>query len=234
MGKENFSSINYSIWFDERISCFLKVLFMQYDIVQLNEMLVPELRDLAEEMRVPGFKKLTKKELVYKILDQQALAGVASEKVVSPLVTPPVNPKPEQFRIDFDKVEETSVSQSVPPVVDVKDKEVTVDITPPKEESLPTEEEKREGPRELQRVRRVNPTQESLPLTDNKLNRREFPSVRRISPGRESSQEGSTSLPDKRDFTSARRNVENSPSENKSLDIENDGRNHNSLSNSEH
>jgi transcription termination factor Rho len=35
---------------------------MQYDIVQLNEMLVPELRDLAEEMRVPGFKKLTKKE----------------------------------------------------------------------------------------------------------------------------------------------------------------------------
>ena len=224
MGKENFSSINYSIWFEERTSCFLKVLFMQYDIVQLNEMLVPELRDLAEEMRVPGFKKLTKKELVYKILDQQALAGVASEKVVSPLVTPPINPKPEQFRIDFDKVEETSVSQSVPPAVDVKDKEVNVDITPPKEESLPTEEEKREVPRELQRVRRVNPTQESLPLTDNKLNRREFPSVRRTSPGRESSQEGSTSLPDKRDFTSSRRNVENSPSENKSLDIENDGR----------
>lgn len=224
MGKENFSSINYSIWFDERISYFLKVLFMQYDIVQLNEMLVPELRDLAEEMRVPGFKKLTKKELVYKILDQQALAGVASEKVVSPLVTPSVNPKPEQFRIDFDKVEETSVSQSVPPVVDVKHKEVTVDITPPKEEFLPTEEEKSEPPRELQRVRRVNPTEESLPLTDNKLNRREFPSVRRTSPGRESSQEGTTSLPDKRDFTSARRNVVNSPSENKSLDIENDGR----------
>lgn len=224
MGKENFSSINYSIWFDERISYFLKVLFMQYDIVQLNEMLVPELRDLAEEMRVPGFKKLTKKELVYKILDQQALAGVASEKVVSPLVTPSVNPKPEQFRIDFDKVEETSVSQSVPPGVDVKHKEVTVDITPPKEEFLPTEEEKSEPPRELQRVRRVNPTEESLPLTDNKLNRREFPSVRRTSPGRESSQEGTTSLPDKRDFTSARRNVVNSPSENKSLDIENDGR----------
>lgn len=140
------------------------------------------------------------------------------------MVTPSVNPKPEQFRIDFDKVEETSVSQSVPPVVDVKHKEVTVDITPPKEEFLPTEEEKSEPPRELQRVRRVNPTEESLPLTDNKLNRREFPSVRRTSPGRESSQEGTTSLPDKRDFTSARRNVVNSPSENKSLDIENDGR----------
>ena len=224
MGKENFSSINYSIWFDERISCFLKVLFMQYDIVQLNEMLVPELRDLAEEMRVLGFKKLTKKELVYKILDQQALAGVASEKVVSPLVTPPVNPKPEQFRIDFDKVEETSFSQPENPPVDLKDQEVSLVNTPPQEESLPKEEENREVSRELQRVRRVNPTQESLPLIDNKLNRREFPSVRRSSPGRESNPEGNASLPDKRDFTSARRNVENSLSENKSLEIENDGR----------
>jgi transcription termination factor Rho len=224
VGKENFSSINYSIWFDERISCFLKVLFMQYDIVQLNEMLVPELRDLAEEMRVLGFKKLTKKELVYKILDQQALAGVATEKVVSPLVTPPINPKPEQFRIDFDKVEETSFSQPENPPVDVKDQEVSVVNTPPQEESLPKEEENREVSRELQRVRRVNPTQESLPLIDNKLNRREFPSVRRSSPGRESNPEGNASLPDKRDFTSARRNVENSLSENKSLEIENDGR----------
>jgi transcription termination factor Rho len=224
VGKENFSYINYSIWFDERISCFLKVLFMQYDIVQLNEMLVPELRDLAEEMRVLGFKKLTKKELVYKILDQQALAGVASEKVVSPLVTPPINPKPEQFRIDFDKVEETSFSQPENPPVDVKDQEVSVVNTPPQEESLPKEEENREVSRELQRVRRVNPTQESLPLIDNKLNRREFPSVRRSSPGRESNPEGNASLPDKRDFTSARRNVENSLSENKSLEIENDGR----------
>lgn len=224
MGKEKFSSINYSIWFDERISCFLKVLFMQYDIVQLNEMLVPELRDLAEEMRVPGFKKLTKKELVYKILDQQALAGVVSEKVVSPLVTPAINPKPEQFRIDFDKVEETSVSQSVPPPVVINDQVFTVDSSPPQEEYLPKEEENREVPRELQRVRRVNPTQESLPIIDSKPNRREFPSVRRTSPGRESSSEGSTNLPDKRDFSSARRNVENSPAENKSLEIENDGR----------
>jgi transcription termination factor Rho len=197
---------------------------MQYDIVQLNEMLVPELRDLAEEMRVLGFKKLTKKELVYKILDQQALAGVASEKVVSPSVTPPVNPKPEQFRIDFDRVEETSVSQPINPPVDVKDQEVTVVNTPSQEESLPKEEEKREVPRELQRVRRVNPTQESLPLIENKLNRREFPSVRRSSPSRDSSPEGSTSLPDKRDFTSSRRNVENIQPENKSLEIENDGR----------
>jgi transcription termination factor Rho len=46
-----------------------------YDILQLNDMLVPELRELAENLGVDGFKKLNKQELVYTILDHQALAG---------------------------------------------------------------------------------------------------------------------------------------------------------------
>lgn len=44
-----------------------------YDILQLNDMLVPELRDLAEEIGVTGYKKLTKQDLIYKILDHQAV-----------------------------------------------------------------------------------------------------------------------------------------------------------------
>jgi len=44
-----------------------------YDILQLNDMLVPELKDLAEELGLKGYKKLTKKELIYKILDEQAV-----------------------------------------------------------------------------------------------------------------------------------------------------------------
>lgn len=46
-----------------------------YDILQLNDMLVPELRELAESLGIDGYKKLNKQELVYTILDQQALAG---------------------------------------------------------------------------------------------------------------------------------------------------------------
>ena len=46
-----------------------------YDILQLNDMLVPELRELAESLGVDGFKKLNKQELVYTILDHQALAS---------------------------------------------------------------------------------------------------------------------------------------------------------------
>jgi transcription termination factor Rho len=44
-----------------------------YDILQLNDMLVPELREIAENLGVSGIKKLNKQDLIYKILDQQAL-----------------------------------------------------------------------------------------------------------------------------------------------------------------
>lgn len=46
-----------------------------YDILQLNDMLVPELLDIAEQLNIPNVKKLDKQELVYKILDGQAIAG---------------------------------------------------------------------------------------------------------------------------------------------------------------
>lgn len=46
-----------------------------YDILQLNDMLVPELLDIAEQLKIPHAKKLSKQDLVYKILDSQAIAG---------------------------------------------------------------------------------------------------------------------------------------------------------------
>jgi len=44
-----------------------------YDILQLNDMLVPELLDIAEQLKLTNAKKLDKQELVYKILDKQAV-----------------------------------------------------------------------------------------------------------------------------------------------------------------
>jgi transcription termination factor Rho len=44
-----------------------------YDILQLNDMLVPELLDIAEQLKIPSAKKADKQELIYKILDKQAL-----------------------------------------------------------------------------------------------------------------------------------------------------------------
>jgi transcription termination factor Rho len=48
-----------------------------YTIDDLNVKLLSELKDLAEQMGVKNAKKLSKQELVYKILDEQAVKGEA-------------------------------------------------------------------------------------------------------------------------------------------------------------
>ncbi len=48
-----------------------------YDILQLNDMLVPELLDIAEQLKILNAKKLDKQELIYKILDKQAVIASA-------------------------------------------------------------------------------------------------------------------------------------------------------------
>jgi transcription termination factor Rho len=60
-----------------------------YDILQLNDMLVPELKEIANQLGIKGYHKLTKQDIVYKILDEQALAEkkTGGEKV--PVVEEP-------------------------------------------------------------------------------------------------------------------------------------------------
>src|SRR4029077_4524715 len=55
-------------------------------------MLVPELLDIAEQLKITGSKKLDKQELIYKILDKQAV--VASE-----VKSDPNDDKPKRKRI---------------------------------------------------------------------------------------------------------------------------------------
>lgn len=56
-----------------------------YDILQLNDMLVPELREVAERLEVSGFRRLAKQELIHKILDQQAIVGKTSSETAAPV-----------------------------------------------------------------------------------------------------------------------------------------------------
>jgi len=51
-----------------------------YDILQLNEMLVPELREIAEKLEIKSYKKLTKQNLIYEILERQAITGGIAAK----------------------------------------------------------------------------------------------------------------------------------------------------------
>lgn len=50
-----------------------------YDILQLNDMLVPELMDIAENLQIENAKGLDKQGLIYKILDKQAVAGAGDK-----------------------------------------------------------------------------------------------------------------------------------------------------------
>jgi len=51
-----------------------------YDIIELNNKLVGELREIAKELEIPKVEKLLKQDLIYKILDQQALTPQKIEK----------------------------------------------------------------------------------------------------------------------------------------------------------
>lgn len=44
-----------------------------YDIIELNEKLVDELKDIAKELKIDRYDSLMKQDLIYKILDYQAL-----------------------------------------------------------------------------------------------------------------------------------------------------------------
>jgi transcription termination factor Rho len=44
-----------------------------YDIIELNNKLATELKDIAKELNVPKYESLKKQDLIYKILDMQAL-----------------------------------------------------------------------------------------------------------------------------------------------------------------
>ncbi|MGH2565669.1 MAG: Rho termination factor N-terminal domain-containing protein, partial [Ginsengibacter sp.] len=51
-----------------------------YDILQLNDMLVPELQDIAEQQSISNAKNLEKQELIYKILDKQTVMNNTEKK----------------------------------------------------------------------------------------------------------------------------------------------------------
>lgn len=55
-----------------------------YDILQLSDMLVPELKDLAEKLGLQKYKRLNKQDLIYKILDAQAVQSDTSKPQPTP------------------------------------------------------------------------------------------------------------------------------------------------------
>ena len=68
-----------------------------YTIDDLNVRLLSELKEIAEDMGVKNAKKLAKQDLIYKILDQQAVAGESASKAqVTETATKEMPSEPER------------------------------------------------------------------------------------------------------------------------------------------
>ncbi|HEX8314793.1 MAG TPA: transcription termination factor Rho [Flavisolibacter sp.] len=112
-----------------------------YDILQLNDMLLPELQDIAEELKIENFKKITKQDLVYKILDKQAIVGGATKNAgVS------AGEKPKRKRIiktstsnstEEAIVEDTSVPAAIEAAAEEPKKHVTLKKAAPVKKEAP-------------------------------------------------------------------------------------------------
>jgi len=87
-----------------------------YDILQLNDMLLPELLDIAEELKISNTKKLDKQELIYKILDKQAV----KESETKDTNTKKVRTRKAIKTTTANTTEEAEIMQEAPKVADKK------------------------------------------------------------------------------------------------------------------
>ncbi len=69
-----------------------------YDILELNKKLVSELRDIAKQLKIKKVDSLKKQDLVYKILDQQAIS--ATDKKKEHVLNRTKPPRPRKKEID--------------------------------------------------------------------------------------------------------------------------------------
>lgn len=80
-----------------------------YDIIELNDMLVSDLRAIAEKLNITDHDELRKQELIYKILDKQALAdniSPAEEAKLQPVESSSEPARKQRRRRTADKEDE--------------------------------------------------------------------------------------------------------------------------------
>ncbi|QQS29619.1 MAG: transcription termination factor Rho [Sphingobacteriales bacterium] len=78
-----------------------------YDILQLSEMVMPDLKEIAHQLEVDGFSKLKKNDLILKILDKQAILSSMEE--------------PDEVKDDrpsaYSDIQETQPSEETPEII---------------------------------------------------------------------------------------------------------------------
>ncbi|WP_195372727.1 MULTISPECIES: transcription termination factor Rho [Parabacteroides] len=128
----------------------------KYNILELNEKLLPELQSIAEELGIKKISSLKKEELVYRILDEQAIsyAGLQAEKEKEK------EAKKAEKQTKAKKPSKTVAAKAPKAESKVKAAKPEVATTPAPEAAKPVEEkkvavaaEKKEQPERKKRVR---------------------------------------------------------------------------------
>ncbi len=112
-----------------------------YDILQLNDMILPELKEIADKLKIKGTDKLEKQELILKVLDAQALStdAATTEKPkekdkpkktrARKPIDPDLKPKPEKEEEPEDSA--ITARGSADPIPEVEKQPARVYTPPP-------------------------------------------------------------------------------------------------------
>ena len=127
-----------------------------YDIMQLSNKSLEELYTIAENLNVKKVKSFTKDELVYKILDEQAIQGV-NKPIQKKKRDRIVNPKLAKVEVsgNVEKVEATPV-KAEPQPEKAEIKEAPAQTAPAAQETPKAENGQERGKRQRQRMPRAN------------------------------------------------------------------------------
>ncbi|MBX9851998.1 MAG: transcription termination factor Rho [Cytophagaceae bacterium] len=104
-----------------------------YNIEELEVRLLSELKEIAEKLGVPNVKKLQKKELIYKILDQQAVMPENTLPTKNTIMDTEKNDDSKDPK-KRTRVKRENVKQSDPELEDFGANDFTFESTFPKEE----------------------------------------------------------------------------------------------------
>ncbi|MDW7693200.1 transcription termination factor Rho [Flammeovirgaceae bacterium SG7u.111] len=117
-----------------------------YTIEELEVRLLSELKEIAEDLGLKNFKKLPKKELIYKILDQQAVlpdadleAKAKKEKKTEPK-EPIANKEPKTLNRRADRADSPASKRRRVKRENVQSEEVTAPTPTPVQEEKPKEQ----------------------------------------------------------------------------------------------
>lgn len=143
-----------------------------YDILQLNDKLVTELKEIAQKLGVKGIAKFSKQDLIYKILDEQALAEKNAKDRVVPIVEEP-NPQTgrrvrkvktdEEDEVPAVPTEQPVIKESPKPVQERAARPAATENRRDREPGRPQAEGKREPARSPQPEGKREPARPAQP-----------------------------------------------------------------------